>query len=154
MKRINQSVLEEKGDVENYLTGILVRIDGDKVNFVTAAHSLPILYRAMEDKVSYIEPNGQKSYGAIGMKNVPSKFAEYSITMNKGDELIFFTDGITDATNEVNNSFGKERLLKSAMRNVLRPLSTQIDCIISDVKTFSANVPQNDDITLIILEKK
>ena len=70
------------------------------------------------------------------------------------DELIFFTDGITDATNEVNNSFGKERLLKSAMRNVLRPLSTQIDCIISDVKTFSANVPQNDDITLIILEKK
>ena len=154
LERINQSVLEEKGDVENYLTGILVRIDGDKVNFVTAAHSLPILYRAMEDKVSYIEPNGQKSYGAIGMKNVPSKFAEYSITMNKGDELIFFTDGITDATNEVNNSFGKERLLKSAMRNVLRPLSTQIDCIISDVKTFSANVPQNDDITLIILEKK
>ncbi len=154
LERINQSVLKEKGDVENYLTGILVRIDGDKVNFVTAGHSLPILYRAKEDEINFIEAQGQMTYGAIGMRNVPSKYAEYSLTMNQGDELIFYTDGITDATNEVKNSFGKERLLKSAMRNVIRPLSTQIDCIISDVKTFSANVPQNDDITLIILEKK
>ncbi|MCR5187796.1 MAG: serine/threonine-protein phosphatase [Treponema sp.] len=154
LERINQNVIKEKGDVENYLTGILLRINENKVSFVTAGHSLPILYRAKEDKVEYIQADGQKAYGAIGMKNVPSKYAEYCLTMNPGDELIFFTDGITDAKNEVDDSFGKERLLKSAKRNVVRPLNTQIDCIISDVKTFSANVPQNDDITLVILEKK
>lgn len=154
LERINQNVIEEKGDVENYLTGILVRIEGNKVSFVNAGHSLPILYKAKENTVDYISPNGQKTFGAIGMRNIPSKYAEYTVIMNPGDELILFTDGITDAENEVKENFGKERLLKSVGRNVVRPLSTQIDCIISDVKTFTANVPQNDDITLVILEKK
>ena len=72
----------------------------------------------------------------------------------RGDELIFFTDGATEATNSYGEDFGKERLLKSIFRNADRPLTTQVNCIVSDILTFVGNETQKDDITLIILKKK
>ena len=68
--------------------------------------------------------------------------------------MIFFTDGATDAANANDESFGKDRLLKSIFRNADRPLTTQINCIVSDILTFIGDKPQNDDITIIILKKK
>ena len=74
--------------------------------------------------------------------------------MERGDELIFFTDGATEATNSYGEDFGKGRLLKSIFRNADRPLTTQVNCIVSDILTFTGNAPQKDDITIIILKKK
>ena len=74
--------------------------------------------------------------------------------MKRGDELIFFTDGATEATNMQDVDFGKDRLLKSIFRNADRPLTTQVNCIVSDILTFIGEKPQNDDITIIILKKK
>ena len=74
--------------------------------------------------------------------------------MQRGDELIFFTDGVTDAINSDGDDFGKDRLLKSIFRNADRPLTTQVNCIVSDILTFTGNAPQKDDITIIILKKK
>ena len=74
--------------------------------------------------------------------------------MSPGDELIFFTDGVTDAQNSRNEDFGKDKLLKSIFRNADRPLTTQVNCIVSDILTFIGDKPQNDDITIIILKKK
>ena len=154
LERINQNVIKEKGDVENYLTGILIRLEGNNVNLVSAGHALPILYKAKEENIAFIKPSDQVAYGAIGMRNVPVNYAEYNFTMEKGDESILYTDGITDAKNEEDQTYGKDKFLKSANRNIARPLSTQVECIISDIKNFTQNRKQNDDITLLILERK
>ncbi len=153
--RINVRYINEKGSIENYLTGILCRIEDNTVNFVNAGHSLPILYKNDEEQCIEIndKPN-EKSFGAIGLPDMPNNFIEHSVTMNSGDELILFTDGITDTSNEDNISFGRERLIRSINRNADRPLQTQINCIISDVTNFGHGKPLEDDITMIILKKK
>ena len=153
LDRINIRYIKEKGNIENYLTGILARLKDDKVEFINAGHSMPILYSAKEDSANYITDDNT-AFGAIGLPDIPTNFVSHIVEMSRGDELIFFTDGATEATNKQGEDFGKDRLLKSIFRNADRPLTTQINCIVSDILTFIGDKPQNDDITIIILKKK
>ena len=153
--RINIRYIKEKGNIENYLTGILARISGSKIEFINAGHSMPIFYNAKDDKADFVKSeDSSMAFGAIGLPDIPTNFISHSITMSQGDELIFFTDGATEASNGNGEDFGKERLLKSIFRNADRPLTTQVNCIVSDILTFIGNEPQKDDITIIILKKK
>ena len=151
--RINIRYIKEKGNIENYLTGILSRMDGNKIEFINAGHSMPIYYSAQEDSAHYVEDDNT-AFGAIGLPDIPTNFVSHTVEMQRGDELIFFTDGATEATNAQGEDFGKDRLLKSIFRNADRPLTTQVNCIVSDILTFIGNEPQKDDITIIILKKK
>ncbi len=151
--RINIRYIKEKGNIENYLTGILARLNGNKVEFINAGHSMPIFYSTQEDSAKFIEDDNT-AFGAIGLPDLPTNFISHTVEMSRGDELIFFTDGATEATNKQGEDFGKDRLLKSIFRNADRPLTTQVNCIVSDILTFIGNRPQNDDITIIILKKK
>ncbi len=151
--RINIRYIKEKGNIENYLTGILSRMDGNKIEFINAGHSMPIFYSAQEDSAHYVEDDNT-AFGAIGLPDIPTNFVSHIVEMNRGDELIFFTDGATEATNADGEDFGKDRLLKSIFRNADRPLTTQVNCIVSDILTFIGSEPQKDDITIIILKKK
>ena len=153
LDRINIRYIKEKGNIENYLTGILARLKDDKVEFINAGHSMPILYSAKEDSANYITDDNT-AFGAIGLPDIPTNFVSHIVEMSRGDELIFFTDGATEATNKQGEDFGKDRLLKSIFRNADRPLTTQVNCIVSDILTFIGDKPQNDDITIIILKKK
>jgi serine phosphatase RsbU (regulator of sigma subunit) len=151
--RINIRYIKEKGNIENYLTGILSRMDGNKIEFINAGHSMPIYYNAKEDSANYVEDDNT-AFGAIGLPDIPTNFVSHTVEMQRGDELIFFTDGATEATNAEGEDFGKDRLLKSIFRNADRPLTTQVNCIVSDILTFIGSEPQKDDITIIILKKK
>lgn len=151
--RINIRYIKEKGNIENYLTGILSRMDGNKIEFINAGHSMPIFYSAHEDSAHFVEDDNT-AFGAIGLPDIPTNFVSHIVEMNRGDELIFFTDGATEATNADGDDFGKDRLLKSIFRNADRPLTTQVNCIVSDILTFIGNETQKDDITIIILKKK
>lgn len=151
--RINIRYINEKGNIENYLTGILSRMDGNKIEFINAGHSMPIFYNAKDDSAHYVEDDNT-AFGAIGLPDIPTNFVSHMVEMNRGDELIFFTDGATEATNADGEDFGKDRLLKSIFRNADRPLTTQVNCIVSDIHTFIGSEPQKDDITIIILKKK
>lgn len=153
--RINVRYLHEKGNIENYLTGILCRIKDNTVDFVNAGHSMPILYKNNEEHCVEIKnDNNERAYGAIGLIGMPSNFVEHSIEMESGDELILFTDGITDASNDTREPFGRDRLIRSINRNSNRPLTTQLNCIISDVMNYVNDKQLDDDITMIILKKK
>lgn len=151
--RINIRYIKEKGDIENYLTGIIARLHENKVEFINAGHSMPIYYSAKDDSAIFVEDDNT-AFGAIGLPDIPTNFISHTVEMSRGDELIFFTDGVTEATNSQGEDFGKDRLLKSIFRNADRPLTTQVNCIVSDILTFIGNEPRKDDITIIILKKK
>lgn len=50
MKKINDAIVEEKGDIENYLTGLLLRVSGNKVQFINAGHPAVFLRTAANGK--------------------------------------------------------------------------------------------------------
>ena len=153
LNKINDRVIDEKGNIENYLTGILVRIDVDyKIEFVCAGHPEPILYKKSSGKC-FLIPRNEKSKGAIGIPGFPTFYNSQFITLEEGDELIFYSDGAVDACNEEGEAYGIERLIESITRVAGEPAQNQVGFLTEYISDFCGKNPQNDDITMIVLKK-
>lgn len=153
MNNINTRVIAEKGDIENYLTGILVKTESNKIEFVSAGHPLPILYEAKTGECKFLEIE-KREVGVIGIDNFPTFFISRYLDMQQGDELFLYTDGITDTFNEETQEFGKERLLETVKACVKDKPENQIAYITERIQSYRGKAQQSDDITFIILKRK
>ncbi len=149
---INDRIIEEKGDIENYLTGILARIYGNEIEFVNASHPCPIVYRRSTDTIEIIERKSE-SLGAIGIRDFPTFYESQFLTLEKGDEILLYTDGVVDCQNSENVQFGIERLKQSLENVVGLEASQQTYLILNDINDFRGSREPNDDITIVILKK-
>jgi sigma-B regulation protein RsbU (phosphoserine phosphatase) len=79
------------------------------------------------------------------------------LLMEPGAMLFFYTDGLTEAEDNLKNQFGKERL-----RTVIQELMTEgnvspqkvVEKIEEAVKTFVGDAEQSDDLTMLALTYK
>ena len=74
-------------------------------------------------------------------------------TLNPGDTLAIYTDGITEAFNDTEEEFGEERLVDSLRRHRHLPAEGIISAVVDEVLRFSGN-EQHDDITLTIAKSR
>jgi len=79
-------------------------------------------------------------------------FEEKTVQLDKGDILLMYTDGVTEAQNGSGELFGEGRLcaILSSIQNEDPDL--MIDRILHDVNAFSAPQPLNDDVSLVLLK--
>lgn len=153
MNKINDRVIAEKGDIENYLTGILVRINGNNLEMVNAAHPAPIWFK-YDEGMAYFVNSEEAAKGAIGLPDFPAVYISQNIELKSGDFMLFYSDGLTDMTNEDGVSFGKERLMRLVeLLNQLNP-ERQIDHLQKALEKFRGEHQQNDDVTFIVIRKK
>jgi sigma-B regulation protein RsbU (phosphoserine phosphatase) len=68
-----------------------------------------------------------------------------------GDVLILYTDGVTEAQDRKEIFFGEKRLLETAQANLGRSAQDIQEALIKGVHEFTGDVPQFDDITLMVL---
>lgn len=75
------------------------------------------------------------------------------LVLEKGDALIMYTDGITEAFNIQREQFSEAGLEKT-LRSIPGADSKEIvDTIIEDVVDFAGEEPQSDDITLLVIKR-
>lgn len=150
---INDRIIREKGDIENFLTGTLARINGNNVEFINAGNPQPIIYVKEKNNAFFYENSNQNHYGVIGMADFPVNYTSTVIKMNSGDEILFYTDGITENTNKSGLSYGKDLLLETFKINTFKTCKDQISDLIANYKSFKGNFRSSDDITLLLLKK-
>ncbi len=153
MEIIDTRIRKEKRNIENYLTGILIRTKNDKIEIVNAGHPSPILYKNKENKCSYFDENHNYSSSVIGLNSIEAFFQDTSFTMETGDELILYTDGVKEATNSEHKEFGSKRLLESTQKAMETDFDNQINTILSDMGIFTENGEPTDDVTILILKR-
>ena len=153
LDRINMRIIQEKGEIKNYLTGILIRINGNKLELVNAGHPHPIVYKSALNECFFVDQL-PGSFGAIGMDDMPTCYQSQFIELNPGDELILYTDGITDTENELKEVFGKEKFVNSIKQNAALPVMKQTANISNEVSSFRGAAPMEDDITFMIIRRK
>ena len=81
------------------------------------------------------------------------EFTTQEITMEKDDLLLAFTDGISDAINSDNSSFGRERLSK-ALTGREPTCDLLLQKIVEQAVAFANGAEQFDDITLLVVKRK
>jgi serine phosphatase RsbU (regulator of sigma subunit) len=70
-------------------------------------------------------------------------------TLNPGDTLVLYTDGVTEAFDQHGEQFGEQRLVDSLRRHRDQRPRALLDSVLADVKQFSPE-EQHDDITLMV----
>ena len=160
LENINKTYIQEKVNVENYITGLLFRFssfnkkDTCSVEVANAGHPHPFLYKADTgeiEEIQYEDPRQQ--YGMIGLNDLPVSFPPVSFRMKPDDIIVCFTDGLTDACNTQHEAFGKERL-KEIIKSYASESAVNIrNHITAALLEFTDNKPSNDDITFIVLKR-
>ena len=118
------------------------------VLYCNAGHSEPIHYRPNTDEFTLLEPTG----GLLGIMQ-EQKFSVENKTMQVGDVLVLYTDGITEALNTKRELFGAERL-KQLIKKYHKKSSKEIAYyILEEVTKFTANSEYSDDRTLVVVKR-
>jgi sigma-B regulation protein RsbU (phosphoserine phosphatase) len=116
--------------------------------FVNAGHLPPLIVRA---DGSIFEPEGANLVFGI----VPD--CEYTIhdaTLGKGDTLVLYTDGVTEAFNESQEEFGERRFKEFLPQHGQKSADDIGKLILTELETFRGEADQSDDTTMLILKVK
>lgn len=113
-----------------------------KLIFSNAGHNPPLVKENGEFKYLNID-----SGLVLGVMD-GFDYVNEEITLN--DELVIFTDGITDANNNNNEMYGEDRLLKffNEFKNNENPITPLLD----EINSFTGDAEQFDDMTLVYLK--
>ena len=156
MNKINDRFIVEKGDIENYITGILVRVaktnsdNTAELEFVNAGHQAPILYHKKTDTLEILK-NTRDSRGAIGLSAIQSNYVEKKINLEVGDELILYTDGITDCVGPHKKELTQHGFTDMLIENISKPVEQQVQDIMTQLTTYKAEEAAKDDMTILIM---
>ena len=154
MEKLNEAIIKAKGNIENYMVGLILRIDPDGTLEITnAGGPPPLLYSSRSGSVSPIQTD-KKQFGMIGVADLPVSFQNVTFSMAGGDTVVFTTDGLTEATNPAGEEFGQERLIESLCNKERKTADQILAGILKDLSTFVGSEPLRDDITLIVLRKQ
>ena len=94
-----------------------------------------------------------KGDAAIGIMK-DSNFSEKKILLRPGEVFIVYSDGVTEAVNEVGQFFGKERLINTIKKYKDLSADKLGEAITRQVEFFSGNAPRSDDLSLIVLKRE
>jgi len=139
----------------NFLTGLYGLFSFEDLtgrvsfSFSKGGHPYPVYYNSKKRSTEFLESSGM----AMGfLKN--SKYQCIKISLNKGDRIYFYTDGLIEVIDKKNDLFGFERLqaLIQDANSQSRSLEESLDYILKRVIEFSAHSRQEDDMVIIGIE--
>ena len=116
--------------------------------FTNAGHNPPVLISS-DAEVGFFE--GAQAT-ALGIDD-DSEYAYSEFTLQQGDTLFMYTDGVTEAFNVKEEMFSDDRLL--AELSASRDLSPEemIERVRNAVMTFAEDREQFDDITMLAIKR-
>jgi sigma-B regulation protein RsbU (phosphoserine phosphatase) len=123
--------------------GILNLRDGTLVT-TNAGHNHPLLKRR-DGRFEWLTAQDGPLVGP--MPGIA--FKESMIQLAPGDELFFYTDGVTEADNVRRELFGNDRLKAVLDQSQAGSVADRIGAVMNAVKTFAADASQADDITML-----
>lgn len=122
-----------------------------EMTYCNGGHN-PILVTPIEGGSRYLD---EKPNVAVGVMD-GFRYAKETLQLHKGDGLLLYTDGVTEAERADKNQYGEEALLKLADTPRFRESQSRqrVELLSEDVKTFVDGNEQNDDITIMSIVLK
>ena len=147
MKHCNTSLClnNEAGMFVTCWFGIVDLRDG-VLHYTNAGHNNPIIVR--NGKAEYMTSKHSVVLGAFEDTN----YKEETVKLGKGDKIILYTDGVTEAHNKHQELYGENRLLEFTQNHLdVEPIDF-IPSLRKTLNDFADGFEQFDDITLLMFE--
>jgi sigma-B regulation protein RsbU (phosphoserine phosphatase) len=116
--------------------------------FISAGHNPAYLFRSATGEIEDLAASGP----ILGFFHTVT-YEHGALELSKGDVLVVYSDGLTDATNDADEMFGEERLLEMIRRQAPAGGAALKETILEAIAEFTKGMPQTDDITLLVVER-
>ncbi len=138
-----------------FITKVYAILDrqSDEIVIARAGHNPPLYFDCASGEVREIAPRGM----AIGVDsgNVFDRvISEERITMKRGDCLLLYTDGVSEAVDVNGREYDVPRLIEEYTKSAAGGARKIVEHLEATLKEFTKGLPQADDITLIAIEKR
>ena len=118
-----------------------------KVKLCKGGHMHPLIWKAYQNQLMHIDLPGP------GLGIIPkAQFHELEIDLEKGDKMLFFTDGIIEQRNPEGEMFSHERLENLYLQFCQENNDSIVQSIYSEFNEFCEHGELQDDVTLFLLE--
>jgi sigma-B regulation protein RsbU (phosphoserine phosphatase) len=145
ISNVNNILVERR--IENrFITLFFGVIDREgNCTYTNAGHNPPIL----------LGKDGSMQELTVGgiplMIFADAEYRSDTVKLHQGDHLVLFTDGALEALNAKGEEFGEVRLHKLLKKKSQSPAKRILKSVQKAIADFSADAPQHDDITLMVL---
>jgi len=146
MEKVHAMSIEKLITLEMFITMCFARIDLDQgmMSLIDCGHTKSIHYRAASDQSVFLEGDSLP----LGILET----AEYNpvvVSLQQGDMLLFYSDGVTEAENSDGEMFGAKRLAALTHQHHNLSPDEMIHKIEDSVKAFSGCTKFADDFSCI-----
>jgi sigma-B regulation protein RsbU (phosphoserine phosphatase) len=147
---LNNFLFEDLDNADYFITLFYLQYNtsSQQLSFANAGHPPPLLLSSFQSECRQLDAEGM----ILGVrKNLI--FEEKTTTLAKGDLILLYTDGITEAENPDGEFFGIERVSDIFIQYAEQPPESIIVALLKHLKQFSQRESFNDDITLMIFRR-
>ncbi|MFN0172696.1 MAG: PP2C family protein-serine/threonine phosphatase [Bryobacteraceae bacterium] len=148
LNRINQLLCRKSLPFQFVTLFLFLLNPNGSGQFISAGHNPAYLFRSATGKIEQLVSDAY-FLGMFDFASYPSRMLQ----LNKGDILVVYSDGFTDAENQQEEVFGEERLLELIQQEA--PLGSHAleQKLLKAIGEFTQGMPQTDDITFVVVEK-
>jgi sigma-B regulation protein RsbU (phosphoserine phosphatase) len=146
MSRANR-LFSESTPATHYATLAAGRATEDGLELCSAGHCPPLVLRS----------GGTEAIDSTGLPLglfCDGRYTVRHITVDPGDSLVLYSDGITEAQDRDGNAYDEERLIGALGGHKERDAGAMADIVLRDIARFCGPHPQQDDMTLLIVRRR
>ena len=132
-----------------FVTGVYAVLDtgSGELTYVNAGHNPPIWVR----RDGSIEKLTRTAI-ALGV-STDHGVEQKTIQLAGGDNILFYTDGLTESFNNENEFYGEARLTEALLTNTCTTASELIDAVEKSLLDFIQDMPPADDLTMLVVRR-
>jgi serine phosphatase RsbU (regulator of sigma subunit) len=148
LNRINRLLCEKSLPFQFVTLFVFLLNPNGMGQFISAGHNPAYLFRSATGTIEQLDSDAY----VLGMFDFAS-YQSRMLHLCKGDILVVYSDGLTDAQNQQEEMFGEERLLEIIQREAPSGGRALEQRLLKAIEEFTQGVPQTDDITFLVVEK-
>lgn len=148
---LNHFLFEDLNKADYFISAFYLQYDiaRQELNYANAGHPPPLFLQANSQHCGQLDADGM----ILGIRKSVG-FEEKKILLDKGDLILLYTDGLIEAENRDGEFFGLDKVAELLVQCAGQPPQTIISALLDALKMFCQRDTFNDDITLLIFQRR
>ncbi len=147
---LNEFLFEDLNNADFFITMTYLQYSPKtrQLSYANAGHPPALLSRRHDSQCRQLDADGL----VLGVLQQVS-FEEKTLTVESGDTVLLYTDGLIEAENSAGEFFGLERVCRALSEAADLPARQIIDTILAELTQFCGKAVFSDDITLLVFKR-
>jgi len=126
-----------------------LKIEEKMIGLCSAGQTQPVHVSSKTGEAVLIETEGDAF--PLGIVDF-AQYEETEVSMESGDLIIFYTDGVVEAMNKAEEMYGFDRFLAVIKANRKMEAESFLKSLVDDVNRFVGKAEQHDDLTIVVIK--